>query len=199
MLDMVLNVIREQSVFVLMGLLVVGGLFAQLMASRRYRKLRSGIQSLAALQNSSPSTASTLRTQSIQLARSERAERRRQAQLEREQEAGLTDGASQSDQPSIEASAGMSIEKEPSAADKAKSTADKQKAVADESGSPADKPAAEGAETDEVDSQLLYLRQSLDRIAAGRDQKLEEEPRRRRKLTPAEEQVIVDILREYLS
>ena len=51
----------------------------------------------------------------------------------------------------------------------------------------------------EVDSQLLYLRQSLDRIAAGRDQKLDEEPRRRRKLSPAEEQIIIDILKEYLS
>ena len=51
----------------------------------------------------------------------------------------------------------------------------------------------------EMDAPLTYLRQSLDRIAAGRDQKLEEEPRERRKLTAEQEAVIVDILREYLS
>ena len=51
----------------------------------------------------------------------------------------------------------------------------------------------------EPDTPLTYLRQSLDRIAAGRDQKLEEEPRERRKLTAEQEAVIVDILREYLS
>ena len=38
-----------------------------------------------------------------------------------------------------------------------------------------------------------------DEIRRLRDQKLEEEPRRRRKLSPAEEQIIVDILKEYLS
>ncbi len=58
----------------------------------------------------------------------------------------------------------------------------------------ADKPGS-----NEVDSQLLYLKQSLERIAAGRDQKLSEEPHRRHKLTAAEEQVILEILKEYLS
>ncbi len=51
----------------------------------------------------------------------------------------------------------------------------------------------------ELDAQLLYLKQSLDRIAAGRDQKLEEEVREHRKLTPEQEAVIADILKEYLS
>lgn len=54
-------------------------------------------------------------------------------------------------------------------------------------------------EQQELDAQLMYLKQSLDRIAAGRDQKLEEEPREHRKLTPEQEAVIADILREYLS
>ena len=53
----------------------------------------------------------------------------------------------------------------------------------------------------ELDAQLQYLKQSLDRIAAGRDQKLEEEvkERPRRKLTPEQEAVIGEILREYLT
>jgi len=54
-------------------------------------------------------------------------------------------------------------------------------------------------ETEDLDAQLTYLKQSLDRIAAGRDQKLDEEPREHRKLTPEQEAVIADILREYLS
>ena len=51
----------------------------------------------------------------------------------------------------------------------------------------------------DLDAQLLYLKQSLDRIAAGRDQKWEEEPREHRKLTPEQEAIIAEILREYLS
>ena len=49
-----------------------------------------------------------------------------------------------------------------------------------------------------MDSQLQYLKQSLDRIAAGRDQRLSEGPKKHRRLTAAEEQIILDILREYL-
>ena len=55
------------------------------------------------------------------------------------------------------------------------------------------------AANQELDEQLLYLKQSLERIAAGRDQKLEEDPPVRHKLTPEQEAVIADILREYLS
>ena len=57
--------------------------------------------------------------------------------------------------------------------------------------------AADRQET-EVDSQLLYLRQSLDRIATSRDQRMADEPKKHRRLTAAEEQIILDILREYL-
>ena len=86
MLDMVLSVIREQSVFVLMGLMIAGGLISQFMASRRYRKLRGGIQSLAALQ-ASPASASSSRTQAGALVRSERAQRRHEEQARQERKA----------------------------------------------------------------------------------------------------------------
>lgn len=168
MLDMVLNVIREQSVFVLAGLWLAGGLFSQFMASRRYRKLRGGIQSLAALQ--APSSQG--QSQAAQLVRSERAEKRRQAQLERD---GQAEGLRMASETAQEPAAGRLPE--------------------------AENPPQEATQEPEgeVDSQLLYLRQSLDRIAAGRDQRLEDEPHRRKKLTPAEEQIIIDILKEYLS
>ena len=63
------------------------------------------------------------------------------------------------------------------------------------------KGTAGGQQESELDAQLQYLKQSLDRIAAGRDQKLEEEvkERPRRKLTPEQEAVIGEILREYLT
>ena len=61
-------------------------------------------------------------------------------------------------------------------------------------------PAVHISPTDsEMDAQLQYLKQSLDRIAAGRDQKLEEEVREKRKLTPQQESIIAEILREYLA
>ena len=178
MLDLVLSVIREQSVFVLMGLMIAGGLISQFMASRRYRKLRGGIQSLAALQ-ASPASASSSRTQAGALVRSERAQR----QSEQEHKSEQGDEPAKTDVFSAERTAGQAPEEELPVKAETQGKA----------------PQAEGAGEEEVDSQLLYLRQSLDRIAAGRDQKLEEEPRRRRKLSPAEEQIIVDILKEYLS
>ena len=192
MLDMVLSVIREQSVFVLMGLMIAGGLISQFMASRRYRKLRGGIQSLAALQ-ASPASASSSRTQAGALVRSERAQRRHEEQARQERKAQRQSEqehkSEQGDEPaktdvfSAERTAGQAPEEELPVKAETQGKA----------------PQAEGAGEEEVDSQLLYLRQSLDLIAAGRDQKLEEEPRRRRKLSPAEEQIIVDILKEHLS
>lgn len=196
MLDMVLNVIREQSVFVLMGLLIAGGLFSQFMASRRYRKLRGAVQSLAALQTSSASPTS--RTQAGSLARSERAQRRREAQIEQARQERKTEQESPSGQTSksepadkLSAADAFSLERTAGQVSEAELPV---KAETQDKDS-----RSEGAVEGEVDSQLLYLRQSLDRIAAGRDQKLDEEPRRRRKLSPAEEQIIIDILKEYLS
>ncbi len=60
------------------------------------------------------------------------------------------------------------------------------------------RPPRDLMEQEELESPLLYLRQSLDRIAAGRDQRLGE-GRLHRKLTPVEEQIVRDILKEYLS
>ena len=60
------------------------------------------------------------------------------------------------------------------------------------------RPERDIMDPEEMDSPLLYLRQSLDRIAAGRDQRLGE-GRLHRKLTPVEEQIVRDILKEYLS
>lgn len=197
MLDMVLNVIREQGVFVLAGLWLLGGLLSQFMASRRYRKLRGGIQSLAALQTPAAPAAGT-RGQDRPIVRSEQAEKRRKAQLAKEQEAGGAAGLSEplsaplEKAPAKDGQTGADTRTAEEKPANAKTADGRNLAVLDK---PQEAPDGEGG----VDSQLLYLRQSLDRIAAGRDQRLEEDPPKRRRLTPAEEEIIVDILREYLS
>ena len=51
MLDMVLNFMRAQEVFVLAGMMLLGWILSQVLSMRRYRRLRRGVQSLAALQS----------------------------------------------------------------------------------------------------------------------------------------------------
>ena len=174
MLDMVLNFVREQGVFVILGLMAAGGIFSQLMASRRFRKLRRGIQSLAALQTpvkqDMPFAAQRTRAERD----GRRGERNREepyGQGDSRERTPVYDNPGEQNEDSAELTA--------MAADGA--------------------PEAVPVDASEVDSQLLYLKQSLDRIAAGRDQKYDEDTPKHRKLTPAEEQIIVDILKEYLS
>ena len=178
--NLVLNFLREQGILVVLGLMLVGGLWNQILASRRYRRLRAGIQSLAALQGAGAGTTGA-------------------------QSGGLQSGSQRQgdEQPSrrgrkwrrgmVEERQLDSMRLEPSALEK-----ERRESVCPESGQ-VHTGNAEMGQNPELDSQLLYLKQSLDRIAAGRDQKLEEETRERRKLTPEQEAVIADILREYLS
>ena len=189
MLDMVLNFVREQGVFVILGLMVAGGIFSQILASARFRKLRRGIQSLAALQTPVKQETSPVALR----ARTEREvrtmERDREEHRSREEQRVRAEQFGQAD----------SRERAARYESVSESAAENEGLAA--SAVPASDcvPDAEVSDAQEVDSQLMYLKQSLDRIAAGRDQKYDEDAPKRRKLTPAEEQIIVDILKEYLS
>lgn len=115
-----MNFLQQQGVLILFALVMAGGIFGQVMASRRYRKLCRGIQSLAALTSghTAPRTASHAAPQAAPQA-----------------------------MPTVQ-------EPQP---------------------------------------------QVIQEVAASRDQKLEESSKPRRKLSPQEEQIIADILKEYLS
>ena len=182
MLDMVLQFLREQGIIVVLGLLAAGGIFGQVMASLRFRKLRKGIQSLAALQT-------PVKQEAAAMARKARRERSGQACAGEETFGETPLSNRETEKRNTEASDPVpAVQTTPVNAESA-------------NGGTAQKSSRNVSCSDsgQVDSQLLYLKQSLDRIAAGRDQKLEEETRSHRKLTPAEEQIIVDILKEYLS
>lgn len=173
MLDMVLNFVREQSVFVLLGVILAGGLISQLFASRRYRRLRRGMESLAALGSSADRQAM------------------REAVGLKQRRAAETVAENHRGQERYEPQESTVPRKPQEAHDKMH---DAQESARGETES-----AKSCLEAGEPDSELLYLKQSLDRIAAGRDQRYEEEGAHRRKLTPDEEKIIVDILKEYLS
>jgi len=234
MLDTILKFVQEQGIYLVLGLMVVGGIFAQLLASRRYRRLRNGIQSLASLQTSAGqggAVSQTVRAEKYSGATREERKRGRREQAESEgnrraflSEHMAMDSQEEASAPSSPQEAGRAG-RDMMAGAPGRESAD----GAAVGGFVSDRPGAEGAATGrfasdrpvsggaasdtaapdsssterydagEVDSQLLYLRQSLDRIAAGREQRTEEETRKRRKLTPAEEQIIMDILKEYLS
>lgn len=272
MLDMVLNFMRAQEVFVLAGMMLAGWLLSQILASRRYRRLRSGIQSLASLQTpakvreagrqegaaghasarenyrreeSNSESAGRGRGGRDELSQGEMRRRQVRESLKEELKrdgrgtAGTgrtgygrldsrfdaeTEGAgiaardsevSRAVKPSVaqteqsRSGAGLTAGMQEPVSQAAESQMGGQQAAASQTAAAAITPqtaavqqetlqtAADRQET-EVDSQLLYLRQSLDRIAASRDQRMADEPKKHRRLTAAEEQIILDILREYL-
>ena len=172
--NLILNFLQEQGILIMMGLMVLEGIAHQWVASRRYRRLRTGLQSLAVSygqgeishqaeqatygKGTEPATGSVAEFGDGTRKRGRRTSRRQEVgrsapEIAAGREAGFNGPEGQNLQNTQQ----------------------------------------------ELDAQLLYLRQSLDRIAAGRDQKLEEEPREHRKLTPEQEAIIADILREYLS
>ena len=172
--NLILNFLQEQGILIMMGLMVLEGIAHQWVASRRYRRLRTGLQSLAVSYGQgeiSHQAEQATYGQGAGSATGSVAEigdgtRKRGRRTSRRQEVGRS-------APEIAAGreAGFNGPEGPNPQNTQQ----------------------------ELDAQLLYLRQSLDRIAAGRDQKLEEEPREHRKLTPEQEAIIADILREYLS
>lgn len=176
--NLILNFLQQQGIIVVLGLMAVGGVFSQIVASRRYRKLRAGIQSLAALHtNGGMDKGGQLSFDAIAQADSGSVKSRRTS---RRREVG------RSDQDIVE-----KTDRKPPRSRRANQ----------EPMEPVEATVhiPSSGDREELDSQLLYLKQSLDRIAAGRDQRLEEEAREHRKLTPEQEAIIVDILREYLS
>ena len=172
--NLILNFLQEQGILIMMGLMVLEGIAHQWVASRRYHRLRTGLQSLATSNgqgDSSHQTGQATYGKGAGAATGSVAEigdgtRKRGRRTSRRQEVGRS-------APEI--------------------------AAGREAGFNGPEGQNPQNTQQELDAQLLYLRQSLDRIAAGRDQKLEEEPREHRKLTPEQEAIIADILREYLS
>ncbi len=237
MLDMVLSFMRAQEVFVLAGLMLAGWILSQLLASRRYRRLKGGIQSLASLQapgaaredgmkEVSARTASAKesyrreegshepagRSQSVRDELSPGELRRRQVRESLKEElkrdgrgaasAGRTGYEMEQSRP---AQTSAAIQPRQMAESRSETAATAVKTTENLSAAGAALPAQEmgnssysDGQEEKVDSQLLYLKQSLDRIAASRDGRLADEPKKHRKLTAAEEQIILDILREYL-
>lgn len=170
--NLIMNFLQEQGILIVMGLLVLEGLVHQWVASRRYRRLRTGLQALA---------ASHGMTQ------------------ERGQVPTSNGTVSMTAGRGGDKAAETTTEAAPSSRKKARRASRRQEVgrSAPEIVSGLEGQSRETAS--ELDAQLLYLKQSLDRIAAGRDQKWEEEPREQRKLTPEQEAIIAEILREYLS
>ena len=153
--NLILNFLQEQGILIVMGLLVLEGIAYQWVASRRYRRLRAGIQSLTGQPEIHHQVGTATYNKNTDLVAESVAEIK-------------SDSCKRGRRTSRRQEVGRSV--------------------------------PERVESQqELDAQLLYLKQSLDRIAAGRDQKLEEEPREHRKLTPEQEAIIADVLREYLS
>lgn len=183
--NLILNFLQQQGILIVMGLLVLEGIVHQWVASRRYRRLWTGIQALTASYRQGEShrqAGQTTYGKSTEMAAESVAEigtgsRKRGRRTSRRQEVGHS---------APEFAAGMEAALRSQTQEPQRSQPNQQS-----------QQPQQGQQ--ELDAQLLYLKQSLDRIAAGRDQKLEEEPREHRKLTPEQEAIIADILREYLS
>ena len=200
MLNMVFSFMREQEVFVLAGMMLVGWILSQVLSMRRYRRLRRGVQSLAALQSPGAVQAeggqAEERYESAGRSRANREELSQGEKRRRQVRESLKEELKRDGRAAAEERTGYGrTEREAPAATETMTQEDGVRPRSTAAQTAATETAA--AET-EVDSQLQYLKQSLDRIAAGRDQRLSEEPKKHRRLTAAEEQIILDILREYL-
>lgn len=184
--NLILNFLQEQGILIVLGLMLLEGILHQWVASRRYRRLWNGIQSLAVAQMAGESdfaeqaVVSTVSGEAGVASASSRKRRR----TSRRQEVGRS-------APEIAASRDKKSAR--------RQGSHREGQLLQESSVEPVVHSQSQEDRQELDSQLRYLKQSLDRIAAGRDQKLEEETRERRKLTPEQEAVIADILREYLS
>lgn len=185
MVTLILNFLREQGILIVMGWMLAGGIFRQVMEGRRYRRLRAGIQSLQGGTQAAPQSVTAGMSQGAMAAvdptgRQGMTDKKEAARKRRARRDALEYG--QAEATRLEPLQKMEVSQRGEIPHK-------------NAGEPIHTP----SQDPELDSQLLYLKQSLDRIAAGRDQKLEEEAREHRKLTPEQEAIIADILREYLS
>lgn len=225
MLDTFLSFLREQGILIVMGLLIAGGILTQMLSSIRYRKLRQGIRSLAALQapakRDMPSRSSrdnrsgqgqknTRKVQRIQTEEEpeevskdtyarqpSRSEGQAMTRREALAEAVREDRAERAEAEKLSRQETEKFSRQE--ADKLSQTTGRTEVkagpVRNEDASKAEEPAAGSEES------LVYVKQSLDHIAAGREEVREEENESRphRKLSAAEEKLIRDILKEYLA
>ena len=163
--------LREQGILIVMGWMLLAGILHQITAGRRYRRLRGAIQSMGAGEEKIPQR------------KIRRRERKRGfgQPVHSPSSMAFSEGSREGDYEAPYEAAPMAVQNHVT--------------------SHGQKGTAGVQQESELDAQLQYLKQSLDRIAAGRDQKLEEEvkERPRRKLTPEQEAVIGEILREYLT
>ena len=167
--NLIMNFLHEQGILLVMGLMVLEGIVHQWVSARRYRKLRGGLQSL--LTGFGQDNG-----------------QRQPVHIPAGKENDMT--------------AGDVAEISGGSRKRGRRTSHRQEVGRSAPELVANKELVVNKEllaNKELDEQLLYLKQSLERIAAGRDQKLEEVPPVRHKLTPEQEAVIADILREYLS
>ncbi len=198
--NLILNFLQEQGILIVMGLMVLEGIVHQWVASRRYRRLRAGIQSLTAaygqgdVHRQAGQATYGKGTEAVAESGKEisAGTRKRGRRTSRRQEVGRSAPEIVTD---LERSGGRHQRYDLETDNLVAGTVHSQNTETASRGRSQETQQSQ----QELDAQLLYLKQSLDRIAAGRDQKLEEEPREHRKLTPEQEAIIADILREYLS
>jgi len=182
--NLILSFLQEQGILIVMGLLILEGIVHQWAASRRYRRLRDGIHSLSSFygqgevsRQAGQATYGKLTEMAEPVPEITTGSRKRGRRTSRRQEVGHA-------APEFAMGMEAALRSQPQESQRSQPMQQSQQSQQSQQ---------------ELDAQLLYLKQSLDRIAAGRDQKLEEEPREHRKLTPEQEAIIADILREYLS
>ena len=197
----ILNFLQEQGILIVMGLMVLEGMVHQWVASRRYRRLRTGLQALPASHGAPQErgqAGSVNGMTSGSMTETAPSSRKKSRRANRRQEVGRS---APDIVTGLEGRASRRQPYEGEAQMPSRNTVHNQlqENVAGNRGQESSGYSQSRETGSDLDAQLLYLKQSLDRIAAGRDQKWEEEPREHRKLTPEQEAIIAEILREYLS
>lgn len=194
----VLTFLRTQGTLILMGMLLIGGIAAQIQGVLRYRRLRREIAFMASRSAQAEGGQSgddrELSGQPAGQKEGKRQELKRpmrgvryQQEWEEEEDDRLD---SQDDMP--DSSRRASVRTGGARADGTGAPSARQTAKQTAAGQ-------QEAENEEIDSGLLQLKKSLERIAVSRDQKADDLPHKGRILTSAEQKVIADILSEYLA
>lgn len=190
----VLTFLRTEGSLILMGMLLLWGIITQIQSARRFRKLKKDMASIAIrpAQTDSDSRGEIRELTGLPAgqrdgAQAEPKRAMRGVRYQQEQEEDILDEQEEAPvsarRSSVRSGDGRTGNAKPVPVRQAASK----------------RLASEEPEEDTVDSGLLQLKQSLDRIAVSRDQKVEEQPHKGRILTTAEQKVIADILSEYLA
>lgn len=192
----VITFLRTQGALILMGMLLIGAIVTQIQAAMRYRRLRREIAAVAVRSIETEGERNSEDRELSSQKEGKRPEAKRpmrgvRYQLETEEaEDDLLDRQEESPVSARKVSARRSDAKADNIGTVSmRKTAAKQTAVGQH----------EEEKENEVDSGLLQLKKSLERIAVSRDQKAEDLPHKGRILTAAEQKVIADILGEYLA